>query len=457
MDRTAEPAAQPTAEPAVRVIDVLRRYNLDYVRRYRRTQACPRVQSVLAKIELCRTAALGGHKYQCPGCGECCEMYNSCTERHCPQCRGAKPLDWLETTESLLLAGVPYFHVVFTLPDTLNPLTLGNRHEIYGLLFRSAGAALQELMAEELGVETAAVMVLHTWNQELDHHPHLHVLVLGGGPSLDGTRWIDCPRRWSQGRQQPFLVDNVELGRRFRQKFAAGLKHLHDRGKIRYSPPPLPDDPYETFAEWVDYECEGAWNVFIKGPPTDNADPADVLKYLGQYLAGGPISDARLISDEDGVVTFWARPKGQTGEDELKDDGLRKPRPFFLPGREFVRRWAMHILPKGFIRTRFYGGYSYTKRTAYLDLCRRLRKLDIVEDVAATANSPPEKQEAEEPEDPAPKCPRCGVVMVSRGHTRRRSWREIFTTHATCPVWYVMPEPTFRPPRKRGPPENPTA
>ena len=180
-----------------------------------------------------------------------------------------------------------------------------------------------------------------------------------------------------------------------------------------------------------------------------------MLQYLAQYLSGGPISDHRMISDENGEVTFWARPKGKTSEDELEDDGLRKARPFSLPGREFVRRWAMHILPKGFTRTRFFGGYSYPQRKGFTARCRRLRKIEVDAATDAPAGKP-EAGEAE-PEAKGPKCPRCQIEMKCCRSVSRPSWRDVFTTHATCPVWYVMPEPVFRSRRKRGPPEKSAA
>ena len=351
--------------------DVLQQHTLRFIQRHPR-QAVPQVQSTLAKLSLCRTAALGGRKLQCESCEHRCIIYNSCVDRHCPRCGGAKRADWLARTEQLLLPQVNYFQVVFTLPDLLSAVALGNRRAVYGLLMRTAWRALKEVLREEQGIEPAALMVLHTWNQELDHHAHVHVLVPGGGPSLDGTSWITTRHPKHRRRKKPYLVDNELLGEKFKEHFVAGLKRLHAKGLIAFDPPVLParvnearDEP--DFGEWLDRIAEQAWNVFIEAPP-EHSQPGHMVKYLARYLTGGPISDGRLISHEQGEVTFWARSKNkQTGN---------QPRPFTLPGVEFVRRWSMHILPKGFTKTRAYGGFSCRHRQDYLRRCRELLRID---------------------------------------------------------------------------------
>ena len=163
----------------------------------------PQVQSVLAKLALCLTAALGGHVYECPRCQHRCPVYNSCIDRHCPLCSGGRRVDWLAKTAQLLLPTIDYFQVVFTLPEQLWPLMLGNRRATYRLLFHAAWEALQEVLREELSCEPAALMVLHTWNQRLEHYPHLHALVPGGGPARDGQHWVRNGYRYRQGRHLP--------------------------------------------------------------------------------------------------------------------------------------------------------------------------------------------------------------------------------------------------------------
>jgi len=435
---TAErPARQLT------VANLLQQYAMDFVLKHPR-QAVPQVQSTLAKLSLCRTAALGGRKLQCPSCDHQAIVYNSCGDRHCPRCRGAKRAEWLGKTEELVLPQVTYFQVVFTLPDLLSPLILGNRRATYALLMRTAWRALKEVLREEQGIEPAAMMVLHTWNQELDHHPHVHTLVAGGGPSLDGTRWINTRHPRQRRRKKPYLANNRRLQEKFKEHFCDGLKRLHRKGLIEFEPPVLParddedrDEP--DFSEWTDRLVQRDWNVFIEAPP-ENSQPEHMLKYLARYLTGGPIADGRLISHEKGEITFWARGKNKSAGNQ--------PRRFTLPGVEFARRWAMHILPKGFTKTRCYGGYSCRHRADYLQRCRQL--LRIVEPAAELASEPPLE---DEPLDQPRACPHCQTEMICVASPLRPSWRDLFNKHATCPPWYQPSLSISRnaSPRIRGP------
>ncbi len=192
------------------------------------------VESTLVRMHHCRTAALGGHTYRCDACNYETKLYNSCGDRHCPQCSGAKRRTWLDSTLELIVPEATYFQVVFTLPDKLSSLALGNRSEIYQLLFQSAWEALRGKVETELGIQAAAVAVLHTWNQHLGHHPHVHMMVPGSGPSLDGKRWIECRQEWSRKRKkmEPFLVDNKELGQEFQRLFLDGLSKLAEQGNL---------------------------------------------------------------------------------------------------------------------------------------------------------------------------------------------------------------------------------
>lgn len=368
-------------------------------------------KSVLSRILLCRTATLKGRLYECPTCHDQCHVYNSCVDRHCPQCGGARRADWLEKTEQLILPEVNYFQVVFTLPDQLSGLILGNRHPLYDLLFRAAWQALDETLRKTGRFQPAAQLVLHTWNQRLGHHPHIHALVPGGGPSLDGEQWLNSRHPTQPRRRKPFLVDNTELGRSFRKHFVDGLRQLVGGGKLRLESAwqSLQDPPQREM--WLDELCATDWNVFVEGPPHGRSQPTDVLKYLAAYMTGGPISDRRLISDEDGVVTFWARSKDKAGGN--------RPEPFSLTGTEFVRRWTMHILPKGFTRSRSYGGYHGTKRAAYLDACRQLLGIADNEPLS-TEDQPADAQPSE------PMCPRCEVVMQCIREQSRPSWKQVF-------------------------------
>ena len=421
------------------VANLLRQYAPQFIQRHPR-QAVPQVQSTLAKLSLCRTAALGGRTLQCESCDHQCIVYNSCGDRHCPRCGGAKRANWLEATEELLLPEVNYFQVVFTLPDVLSAVALGNRRAIYGLLMRAAWRALKEVLQKEQGIEPAAVMVLHTWNQELDHHPHVHALVPGGGPSLSGDRWITTRHPKHRRRTKPYLVDNRLLGEKFREHFCHRLKRLHRKGLIAFDPPFLPGVDEPTFAEWVD-RLGPVWNVFIEAPP-EHSRPQHVIKYLARYLTGGPIAARRLISHEKGQVTFWARSKNKkTGN---------KPRGFTLPGTEFVRRWSMHILPKGFTKTRHYGGFSCRHRQDYLRRCRQLLRIVEPED-----ERPVERFLGDDTVEPKRTCPHCQGELICTASTPRPCWRNLFDEHATCPLWYQPSLSISRHTRIRGP--DPTA
>jgi hypothetical protein len=314
----------------------------------------------------------------------------------------------LDSTQKRLLQEVDYFQIVFTLPNRLSPLILGNRQELYDLLFHSAWQSLNELLREEGEFYPAALMVLHTWNQELDHHPHLHALVPGGGPSLDGGRWVTSRHPTQRNRRKPYLVDNILLGRKFRQKFSDGFFRLVRAGKLH-----LEGDwarlrqPHELEA-WLSEVTKSDWNVFIQGPRHGKSDPDQVLKYLARYMTGGPISDRRIIRDENERVTFWARSKNKA-----KGNRSRK---FELSGKEFVRRWSMHILPKGYTRSRCFGGYHGSKSEDYLNRCRELLSLARPEPIKA-----PERIEPT-----VPKCPRCDIEMLCIQNQQRPSWKEVF-------------------------------
>jgi hypothetical protein len=390
------------------VIDVLRRYTPSLLRRVR---LAAQAKNVLSRILLCRTATLKGRLYECPECHSECNVYNSCVDRHCPQCGGARRANWLEKTEQLVLPQVNYFQVVFTLPAELSGLILGNRQALYDLLFQAAWRALDETLRASGQFQPAAQLVLHTWNQRLGHHPHIHALVPGGGPSLDGLRWITSRHPTQPRRRKPYLVDNTELGHKFREHYVDGLRRLVCNGKLRLEGEWYwLQDPTQREA-WLDELSAPDWNVFVEGPPHGKSRPTDVLKYLARYMTGGPISDRRLISDEDGVVTFWARSK-EKGQDSRYEE-------FSLKGTEFVRRWTMHILPKGYTRSRAYGGYHGSKRAAYLEACRRL--LGIAVDAPVSTDD-----RLEDAESSGPTCPHCDIAMLCIRRQSRPSWKKIF-------------------------------
>jgi hypothetical protein len=268
---------------------------------------------------------------------------------------------------------------------------------------------LQRAIGAECGRQAAAAMVLHTWNQRLGHHPHVHALVPGSGPSLDGTRWAPC--RYTQARPKkparPFLVDNQALGRRFRDSYLRGVRRLIKAGVLEIV------DPAKLSTILADVQSHD-WVVFIQPPPKNTSDPADVLKYLARYLTGGPISDRRLIEVKGGRVYFWARSGDKSG---------RRVR-VSLPTLEFIRCWTLHILPKGFTKSRGYGGWSNTRRAAYQQQCDRLQPTPA--STTATDLPVPPPPALESPPDETVKCPHCRTEMKLESHRRRPSWRELF-------------------------------
>lgn len=411
---------------------LLRRYAPDFVRQHPR-QAVPQVQSTLAKLALCRTAALGGHRYRCDACHTDCRVYNSCGDRHCPQCAGARRADWLTSTSELLLPGVDYFQVVFTIPDKLSALALGNRRAMYDLLFQSAWQSLSSVIGREQGFAAAAVMVLHTWNQKLEPHAHVHALVPGGGPALQG------PRRWVRSRRPHvpdcdgrYLVNADALRATFRRTLLSGLRRLWQRGELKLTGEWSALREQSAFEAWLKPLEAITWVAYIEPPPTAQSTPAHVLKYLARYLTGGPISDRRLLADEHGHVTFLARTGTTTG------GAAGQAAPLTLPGVEFVRRWSYHILPRHYTKTRRFGGYSNRHRKRYLAECEELLASAglAARPPHPTPDSIPQLPAQSQPPPSEPCCPACGAPLRLEVHSARPSWRRIL--HSPWrPPWYT--------------------
>jgi hypothetical protein len=414
------------------VHSLLQRFTPGFKAQYRKSISA-QVESVLARLGFCRTAPMGGRTFACETCDTKISLYNSCGDRHCPLCSGARRSDWLERTAALLLPGVTYFQVVFTLPDKLSGLILGNRRSLYAMLMREAAASLQHVVSSECGMQSASLMVLHTWNQRLEHHPHVHALVPGSGPSLDGMRWI-AGRTTQRTRSQPvrpFLVDNKRLSAEFRSRFIRRLKSLYRRGSLRLGGS-LSD--LTGIAQWDAFIASllvQDWCVFIEPPPTNESTPDQVLKYLARYMTGGPISDRRLVHSDEHGVTFRARAGSKQPSKQTLDVSMS--------GTEFMRRWALHILPKGLTKSRCYGGFSSRNRTAFLALCNRLKGS------LAGALAPVETQQTRvvtERELPEHRvlCPTCEQAMPQVRHTHRPSWRDLMEAPdrqaPDHPEWY---------------------
>src|SRR6266849_5599652 len=309
-------------------------------------------RKVLLAIERCRTAALGGHRDQCSRCGHSAISYNSCRNRHCPKCQGNARHRWLEARRRELLP-TPYVHVVFTLPRELAPLALQNKKVVYDLLFRASAETLLEVARDpkHLGAEIGFFSVLHTWNQKLELHPHVHCVIPAGGLSLDHTRWVKSPYRF-------FLPVKV-LSRVFRGKFVAALKCAFREDRLRFQGSLTPLAQPKTFAAWLRPLFRKDWVVYSKRP---FGGPEYVLQYLGRYTHRVAISNHRLVSFADGKVTFRWRDSAHLNEQKL----------LTLPLDEFLRRFLLHLLPKRFVRIRNFGFLANRRRTVSLPLCFQL-------------------------------------------------------------------------------------
>lgn len=307
---------------------------------------------ILRAILRCRTPALGGHVDQCSRCGHRAISYNSCRNRHCPKCQAHARDRWLEARQRDLLP-VSYAHVVFTLPHQLGPLVLRNKRQLYDLLMRTSAETLLEVAQDPrlLGAEIGFFSVLHTWNQKLLFHPHVHCVVPAGGLSPDHTRWISSRRR-------SFLPKNV-LREVFRGKFVEGLQVLYDRRELTFIGAIEPLSRPKMFAALLSSLFENDWVVYCKRP-FRGAEHA--LRYLGSYTHRVAISNRRLVDLRDGQVTFRWRDSSNGNQKRLMS----------LPAEEFIRRFLLHVLPDGFVRIRHFGFFAHRRRSRLVPLCFRL-------------------------------------------------------------------------------------
>src|ERR671931_191781 len=279
--------------PALEVADIFRRHG-EAFRAVQGNRLSAEQRRVMAAIEVCRTAALGGHVEQCDDCGAIRIAYNSCRNRHCPKCQGLARAKWLADRQAELLP-VPYFHVVFTLPAPLGEIAFQNKAAVYGILFRAAAETLAIIAADSrhLGAQLGMTMVLHTWGQTLQHHPHVHCVVPGGGPSLDGTRWVAC-------RSGFFLPVRV-LSRLFRRLFLQELQNAFAAGKLRFFSNLASLAEPQAFARRLRELQRLDWVVYAKPP---FGGPGQVLAYLGRYTHRVAIANSRLLSLADGKIRF---------------------------------------------------------------------------------------------------------------------------------------------------------
>ncbi len=351
-------------------------------------------QRILRDIAACRTATLGGHVERCDHCRHQRVAYNSCRNRHCPRCQACACAKWMEQRAQELLPGVEYFHVVFTLPDDFNALALANKRVVYGALFKAAAQTLIEVAAnpKHLGAQIGFLTILHTWGQNLCLHPHVHCVVPGGGISPDGSQWVSC-------RPGFFLPVRV-LSRVFRGKFIHLLKRARAKGKLIG----WDDEPF-ALDRLLDASVRREWVVYAKPP---FGGPAQVLKYLARYTHRIAISNRRLVSIDDQCVTFrWKDyANGSTG----LTAGGNRPRTMTLEGAEFLRRFLLHAVPRGFMRIRHFGLLANRVRTRNVQRCRALLGADPH---AEQRDAPPGTGD----EVPAAheRCPLCGVGRLIPG------------------------------------------
>ena len=339
------------SRPPLEVADLIRIAGDAFIERNRQWIRWKHVKVLLA-IARCRTAALGGHLDECTRCGHRAISYNSCRNRHCPKCQTGARERWIAARQRELLP-TRYVHVVFTLPRELAPLALQNKKAVYDLLFRASAETLLEVARDprHLGAEIGFFSVLHTWNQKLDLHPHVHCVIPAGGLSLDHTRWI-------RSRYRFFLPIKV-LSRVFRGKFVAGLKQAFQDGRFRFHGNLARLAEPKIFAAWLRPLFRKDWVVYAKPP---FGGPEHVLQYLGRYTHRVAISNHRLVSFADGQVIFRWRDSAHHNEQKFLP----------LPVDEFLRRFLLHLLPQGFVRIRNFGFLANRRRATRLPLCFHL-------------------------------------------------------------------------------------
>jgi hypothetical protein len=339
---------------------------------------------VMSAIEACRTAAMGGHVEACEDCGLWRIAYNSCRNRHCPKCQGAAARTWLAERQADLLP-VGYFHVVFTLPTEVADIALHNKAVVYDLLFRAASETMLTIAADpqHLGVRIGITAVLHSWGSALTHHPHVHMIVPGGGITPDGQRWIST--------RPAFLLPVRVLGKLFRRLFLTRLIALHDADKLAFFGTLAPLADRRAFLRHLAPVRNKRWVVYAK-PPFDG--PEAVLAYLSRYTHRVAISNQRLLAFDEAGVTFRYK--------DYRRDGADRQRVMTLGADEFIRRFLLHLLPRGFHRIRHYGLLAASARRASLVRAREL----------LAVAPPPDNDVPEEPRDTRPPCPCCGGHMI---------------------------------------------
>jgi hypothetical protein len=377
------------ARPALEVADIFRDHGPAW-REANRGHVSLGQLKVMSAVESCRTVALGGHVARCENdaCGHTTIAYNSCRNRHCPKCQGAAARKWMEEREAELLP-VPYFHIVFTLPALLGDVAHQNKAVVYDLLFKASAETLTTIAADpkHLGARIAITSVLHTWGSAMTHHPHVHMIVPGGGIALDDKSWI--------ARKSGFFLPVLVLSKLFRRLMIEKLIDVHEAGRLRFHGEQAGLADRDAFKAFLAPLGKTRWFVYAKRP---FAGPRAVLAYLSRYTHRVAISNRRLISADERSVTFKVK--------DYRIEGPGRHKTMTLDTREFIRRFLLHVLPKGFHRIRHYGLLAGGVKAENLARMREL--LDVV------PASPPDPHAANASDTadvlPAP-CPCCGGRM----------------------------------------------
>jgi hypothetical protein len=371
------------SRPPLEVADLIRAAGEAFIERNRHWMRWKHVK-VLRAIARCRTAALGGHLDECTRCGHRAISFNSCRDRHCPKCQIAARERWIAARQQQLLP-TRYVHVVFTLPRRLAPLVLQNKQLLYDLLFRTSAETLLEVARNplRLGAEIGFFSVLHTWNQKLELHPHVHCVVPAGGLSLDHTRWVRSQKNFFLPKPVLQEVFRGKFHEALKQAFRDGLLNLHGDLALLAQP--------KIFAAWLRSLFRQDWVVYLKRP---FGGPEYVLQYLGRYTHRVAISNHRLISFADGQVTFRWRDSAHNNEQK----------PMTLSLDKFLCRFLLHILPQGFVRIRHFGFLANRRRVTLLPLCFRLLR---------SPQQPQAEQNASSTQDSSElwRCPKCAGPM----------------------------------------------
>ena len=374
---------------SLEVADILRDHGMAW-RQANASHVSLDQMKVMSAIERCRTAALGGHVARCDDCHHTAIAYNSCRNRHCPKCQGAAARNWLEARQSELLP-VGYFHIVFTLPAPIADIAYHNKRVIYDLLFKVSAETMLTIAADakHLGAKIGIISVLHTWGSAMTHHPHVHMIVPGGGLSDDGEHWITC--------RPSFFLPVFVLSRLFRRLMLERLAAAHRAGQLKFYGDHTHLAEADAFKAFLAPIKKTKWFVYAKRP---FAGPEAVLAYLSRYTHRVAISNRRLIKSEADNVTFRVK--------DYRREGHERYRTMTLTAHEFIRRFLIHVLPKGLHRIRHYGLFANGNRA---DNLSRMRTLLNVDD-RNTANPSDGESEPQEPDTVAPPCPSCGGRMI---------------------------------------------